>query len=69
MKTLRRGIAATALAGSAIFASAGMASADLLVHTSANSDGTHTYTNANTGGTITSSSYLGKTVNTNQCER
>lgn len=63
MKTsIRRGIAATVLAGSALFASAGIAAADTLIHTSANADGTHTYTNAQTGATIISSSFLGRMV-------
>lgn len=63
MKTsIRRGIAATVLAGSAIFASAGIAAADTLIHTSANANGTHTYTNAQTGATIISSSFLGHMV-------
>ncbi|WP_313406920.1 hypothetical protein [Aeromicrobium sp.] len=63
MKTsIRRGIAATVLAGSAIFASAGLAAADTLIHTSANANGTHTYTNARTGATIISSSFLGHRV-------
>ncbi len=67
--TIRRGIAATVLAGSALFAASGVANADLLVHTSANANGTHTYTNANTGATIISSTYLGASVNTNQCQQ
>lgn len=63
-RTLRRGLAATALAGAAILATPTLASADTLVYTGNTDDGRYVYTNANTGGTVISARFLGNTFDT-----
>lgn len=63
-RTLRRGIAASAIAGAALLATPALANADTLVYTGNTDDGRYVYTNANTGGTVISMRFLGNTFDT-----
>lgn len=66
-KRIRRGLATMALAAATVIAVPAMASADTLVYKGTTDNGKYEYTNANTGQTIISATYLGATFDT-ACE-